>query len=222
MEREAAVDLPTASRLTTPARFFRAHPGDRDGPFGLGRAIVDFVAWELRSGRLADTGGSRWWRAVNGCMTLDLRAATATLERADTDADTDADADADRAAGGVAMWRAYAAATRADAQDALWRAHQASLVHGLAVAAPLLAAEHPAEREFAGIAIQFVVDAAAVSVPTGRDALARLTKRFYPAHYPATDADVSALRGLLLRTRAHSGKAQSGNAHSGKAQSGNR
>jgi hypothetical protein len=203
MERETAVDLPAASRLTTAARFFRAHSGDGDGPFGLGRAIVDFVAWELRSGRLADTGGSRWWRAVNGCMMLDLRAATAALENADTDA------------GGAAMWLAYATAARADAQGALWRAHQASLVHGLAVAAPLLAAEHPAEREFAGIAIQFVVDAAAMSIPTGQDALARLTERFYPGHYPATDTDVSALRGLLLRTRAHSGKARSGNAHSG-------
>ena len=186
-----AIDLSVAARVAVTSRFFSAHPGDGEAPFGLGRAVLDFVQWELRSGRIADTGGSGWWRTVNGCMIIDLRAAMVALALGDTDHPSDA----------VAAWTDYVAAPRSDAQQMLWRAHQASIARGLAVAAPLLANEDPAEREFACVVVEIVSDAAAANLATGDASLASLTERVYPAHYPATQGDMARLRRGIVQSR---------------------
>jgi hypothetical protein len=172
--RLAALDLPASARLAVPARFFTANPGGGPAPLGLGRAVLDFIRWEHRSGRLADVGGSAWWRAVNGCMTLDLRTAGRALARGERAPGSDA----------IDAWIEYGEADPDDAQRLLWRAHQASLARGLALAAPLLALEPRAERELAATVVHNVGRAAAANVPTGDGTLARLTRRHYPAHYP--------------------------------------
>ncbi|MCZ7534883.1 MAG: hypothetical protein M5T61_02340 [Acidimicrobiia bacterium] len=69
----AALALSPVERRVAVERFFTVHPGGGAGPLGLGRAVADFVEWEISSGRIGDDGdGSAWWRVVNGGMTLDL------------------------------------------------------------------------------------------------------------------------------------------------------
>ena len=177
----AALLLPARARVAIVRRFFAHHPHGRR-PLGLGRAVVDFVDWEWQSGRLADDGGSRWWRCVNGVMALDLRAAARALEHGLA------------ARGAVAAWVAYARSDILSAQARLWDAHQASLAVGLEHAAPLLAAEPVAEREFAAIVVGIVERVAADRAPTATGDLAAFTARHYPAHYPARDVEVATLR----------------------------
>lgn len=177
---QEALRLPAVARVTIARRFFARHTQGA-GPLGLGRAVVDFVDWELRSGRLADDG-SAWWRCVNGVMMLDLRDAANAFDR-------------DHAVSGTASaWVAYACGDLADAQAHLWDAHQASLTAGLRYAEPLLAAEPEAERELAAIVVAVVERVAADRAPTGTGALAAFTARHYPAHYPAHALDVATLR----------------------------
>jgi hypothetical protein len=177
----AGVLLPASARLGIVRRFFAQNPHGRR-PLGLGRAVVDFVDWERQSGRLADDGGSRWWRCVNGVMMLDLRAAARALEHGPA------------ARGAVAAWVAYARGDILGAQARLWDAHQASLAVGLEHAAPLLAAEPVAERELAAIVVAIVERVAADRAPTGTGDLAAFTARQYPSHYPARYLEVATLR----------------------------
>lgn len=173
-----AIALTPAARMEAVEAFFAAHPRSAEGPFGLGRAILDFQAWEIASGRIpANSGGSGWWRAVNGMMVLDIAAA------------------AQRATGPTPAIRAWVDyTTAAEPQRALWEAHQRSLHAGIHACAGLLAAETGAERQFAAIVIDVVDRTALSGTATDNDGLARLTERYYPAHYPigAEEADVLA------------------------------
>jgi hypothetical protein len=193
----AALLLPASTRAQIARRFFARHPHG-SAPLGLGRAVVDFVDWERRSGRLADDGGSRWWRCVNGVMMLDLRDAARAIEHGRS------------ARGAVAAWVAYAGSENPGAQVRLWAAHQASIAVGLEHAARLLAAEPAAEREFAAIVVAIVERVAAGDAPTATGDLAAFTARHYPAHYPARDAEVTTLRrdlaSLLASRNGQSGR----------------
>jgi hypothetical protein len=166
--------------------FFLAHPGPGQRGLGLGRAVADFVEWEASSGRLDEPGGSPWWRAVNESFVLDLRAASAGA------AATAATAEAS------AAWNAYLTAG-ADAQRALWTAHQVSLTGAVQAAAPLLGGELPAEQAFAEIVLAVVARTAADCVPTDTTALARSTRRLYPAGYPISAAQLEVLAAKLGR-----------------------
>lgn len=113
----AALALEPGERREVVSEFFTAHPVGGSGPLGLGRAIADFVDWEIRSGRITEGGGgSPWWRLVNGGMILDLRDAAALLAGNDSFAhrepaeDGDPGADDNRGAdrSPVAAWAAYA------------------------------------------------------------------------------------------------------------------
>ncbi len=179
----AARLLPAVARIAIARRFFVQHPHG-PAPFGLGRAVVDFVDWELRSGRLADDG-SEWWRCVNGVMMLDLRDAAHTIEHGLAPR------------GAVAAWVAYASGDVPGAQGRLWEAHQMSLAAGLRDAGPLLALEPAAERELAAIVVAVVEGVAADRSSTSTADLAALTARRYPAHYPAREDDVDVLRTEL-------------------------
>jgi hypothetical protein len=187
----AAVALGVDDRRRIVEDFFRAHPGRGAGPFGLGRAVIDFQDWEIRSGRLAETG-SPWWRGVNGLLVLDLRAA-GTGERS-----------AARPAGPVAAWIAYAHSSDDHHQQLLWRAHQRSLHEALTACAPLLRSEPPAERFFARLVVGVVDHAASESHPTDTGELAELTAEHYPSSYPISDDELERLDetfGSLARTR---------------------
>lgn len=181
-----AIALSPAARMATVEAFFVANPRSSEGPFGLGRAILDFQAWEIASGRIAaGGGGSDWWRAVNGMMVLDIAAA------AGGDAGTSPAARA---------WRDYTLA--ADPQSALWEAHQRSLHAGVRACASLLDAEPSAEQQFAAIVIDVVDRTALSGGATDNDGLARLTERFYPRLYPIDRGGLPALEAMRTKTAA--------------------
>jgi len=193
----AALLLSASTRTQIACGFFARHPHG-SAPLGLGRAVVDFVDWERRSGRLADEGGSRWWRCINGVMMLDLRAAARAI------------AHGRAARGAAAAWVTYADGEIRGAQVRLWAAHQASLAVGLEHAAPMLAAEPAAEREFAAIVVAIVERVAAGHAPTGTGDLAAFTARHYPSQYPTRDVEVAILRrdlaSLLASPNGQSGR----------------
>ena len=210
----AALALEPGERTAIVEAFFGAHPGGGDGPLGLGRAIADFVDWEIHSGRITeDGGGSPWWRVVNGGMILDLRDAAAELAGESCGDSSNVESDG----APVATWVAYARCGTAPpgivdasgsgggdsphdggsstAQARMWAAHQASLHAALEAAdgAALLVGESPAEREFAGFVVAVVDATAAHGQATDTDDLARMTARSYPQQYPITPDQWQAL-----------------------------
>lgn len=184
----AAIALTPAGRMETAAAFFTAHPGSPNGPHGLGQAILDFQAWEISSGRIGNAAGSDWWRAVNGMMVLDMAVAGADDDGTPSPA--------------IAAWRRFATSPASDAQSALWEAHQRSLHAGIRAAAGLLSSEAQPERQFAAIVVDVVDRTAIAGTPTDNDGLARMTERFYPAHYPALSTDLPALEAMRAKTAA--------------------
>lgn len=181
-----AIALTPAARMATVEAFFAASPHSSAGPFGLGRAILDFQAWEIASGRItANSRGSEWWRAVNGMMVLDVAAATRG-ENPGSPA--------------VRAWLAYPSSEHP--QHALWEAHQRSLHAGIRASGALLDAEPEAERRFAAVVIDVVDRTALSGAATDNDALARLTERYYPSAYPIGPDPLPALEGMREKTAA--------------------
>lgn len=184
-ELERAISLSPGDRMGIAGRFFERHPGLVGRGPGLGRAILDFQAWEIASGRISPEGGSDWWRAVNGFMVLDIGAA--------------ADGNAIETAA-VKAWRAYREASGEGVQQLLWEAHQRSLHAGLRASRELLEREGTAEREFAGIVIDVVDRTALANATTDSDDLRNLTDRYYPAAYPTLDGQLAPLQRLRVRS----------------------
>lgn len=181
-----AIALTPAARMATVEAFFAASPRSSEGSSGLGRAILDFQAWEIASGRIpTSNGGSDWWRAVNGMMVLDI-AAAAQGATGPTPA--------------IRAWVDYT--TAAEPQRALWEAHQRSLHAGIRAAGALLVAESEAERRFAAIVIDVVDRTALSGSATDNDGLARLTERYYPGVYPIRPDALPALEGMREKTAA--------------------
>jgi hypothetical protein len=191
-------DVALTDRLAVVEAFFDRHPGPgRTGP-GLGRAVLDFMRWEGESGRLADEGGSRWWRAVNGGLVADLAELSVEGPAGNGQARGEPGR---RHRVAVAAWEAYAASGPDAAQAALWSAHQASLTAAVESAAALLDEECAPERSFAALVLAVVEDTARQVVATDTDALADVTRRWYPSTYPITAAELDALRRGLLPPR---------------------
>jgi len=193
----AAIALTSADRSTMIRSFFEWHPG-ADRPPGLGRALIDFVDWLTASGRLHDSHGSDWWKALNGSLILDLGAVM------------DAEPCEGEAGPGVSAWREYAALGPAPdvraLQAALWRAHQVSLHDAMPATWGLLDAEPEHERDFIEVAMEIVDLAALHRQRTDTAGLAESTRRLYPDHYPLTAPygdDLAQVRAASLR--AHSG-----------------
>jgi hypothetical protein len=181
-----AIALTPAARMATVEAFFAASPRSPEGPFGLGRAILDFQAWEIASGRITAAGSrSEWWRAVNGMMVLDIAAAT----RGECPGSP-----------AVRAWRAYPSSEHP--QRALWEAHQRSLHAAIQASGVLLAAEPEAEQLFAAIVIDVVDRTALSGAATDNDALAHLTERYYPRVYPIGPAALPALEQMREKTAA--------------------
>lgn len=205
---EEAVGLRLVDRHRIVDAFFSRYPGCGREPFGLGRAIADFVHWQADSGRLADTHGSDWWKAVNGSLVLDLLRAQDALEELAAEASAERpDAVVDPASEG---WRAYARQALNEPSDGLqesfWSAHQQSVHRALADAWPLYDREPRFEREFIGVAMEIVDLAAFRLQPTDSATLGRLTYDFYPHAYPAAEPCSQELRTLRdAPLRAHSG-----------------
>jgi len=172
-----------AEREDAFATFFGAHPGtSRAGP-GLGQALCDFLAWEVASGRVTDSGGSLWWKVMNGCLTSDLLAAS----RPGSDL---------LGAGpgeGPEAWHRYADAPPGEQQRMLWLAHDASIGAALAVASPFLVREEEDEKSFVRLVLGVLADTARICAPTDSPALGRSVHRLYPKSYPVAPAEFEAL-----------------------------
>lgn len=168
---EEAVGLGVTARLRIIRAFFIRFPGPGTPP-GLGRALIDFVEWLAASGRLDDVAGSPWWKALNGCLILDLADA---MDDVDDPANT---------------WCRYVrrqpSADAQELQDRLWHAHQVSLHRAIPACWDLFTAETEHERAFIEAAMEIVDLAALHSQPTDTDLLAESTRRLYPDHYPLT------------------------------------
>ena len=181
-ERRDPDTIPLVERFVLVETFFGDHPGPGPAGPGLGRAVIDFVRWEAASGRIADDGGSPWWRAVNGGLVLDL-AEAAIAHRLSVPVEREA----------VAGWLEYANAPPGVAQARLWRAHRLSLQEATTRSAPLLEHEPAAEQQFARLVLAVVEDAASRGTPTDTGVLASLTAQWYPDHYPITQPALDAL-----------------------------
>jgi len=181
---DAAIALTPGERRRIVEEFFSVHPGGGRERFGLGQAVLDFQGWEIASGRIAEDGGSAWWRGVNGLMVLDI---------------ADARGEPANATDAVKAWRAYASIGEA-AQRALWEAHQRSLHAALRVCGPLLEREPAAERAFAEIVIDIVDRTALAGSATDSSDLAQLARRYYPASHPASQETLAGLELMRERT----------------------
>lgn len=183
---ERAASLPCAERLPIVDEFFAAHPGRSDGPPGLGRAVLDFVMWLIESGRLADEGGSSWWRALNGSLVLDLAGDTPGTP-------------------GVDAWCRYSCSAstpdgpREDLQVLLWTAHQVSLHTVLPHCDHLLAEEPEHEAAFIRVAMRVVDLSAAHNQRTDTPTLGDTTRRVYPDHYPLAAPFNGELHALAVK-----------------------
>lgn len=173
-----AESLSVAERLLAAERYFAAHPGPDHDPPGYGRALLDVLAWQVRTGRVVDAGGSRWWKVVNGVLVLALEGGEEAL---------------------AAAWRCYEVAAPPQAQAAWWRAHGVSIAAGTRLAAPFLPAEPAPERRFVARLLAVLDEAAHRLSPSDTPALGRAVERHYPPRYPATPDDLAALDAVLAR-----------------------
>lgn len=160
------------------ASYFAQNPGGSGAAPGLGRALVEFQEWEIRSGRVADGAGSRWWSTVNGVLLLDLAHATPG-----------------------SPWELYAVAEPHETQSRLWEAHQWSIERGAAAAEGLLSDEPQAEREFIALALEMVERSAAVGYPTDSGDLGRQAGSLYPGRYPCSAAELERVEAALAELR---------------------
>lgn len=178
---ERAIALTPGERLVVLETFFAIH--DKVAP-GLGRAIVDFLNWQIQSGRIAEGGRqSPWWRAMNGMLVLDIADAMA----------------ASPGSCAARRWRRLAARSE-DAQAALWEAHQRSLHGAISTCRGLFRLESPAEQAFARIVVDVVDRTALANRPTDSPELSSLTERFYPGSYPIAESAVAPLERMRART----------------------
>jgi hypothetical protein len=183
------MNLSPDERFRIVREFFHAHPGTHSGPPGLGMAVLDFMGWLVGSGRMAEEGGSPWWRTLNGSLVLDLAGDTPGTP-------------------GVDAWQRYASATsavstvadtrHAELQALFWEAHQTSLHSVLPACEDMLAAESRHERSFVEIAMRVVDLSARHNQPTHTPVLGESTRKLYPDHYPLAAPCNGALHALAV------------------------
>lgn len=171
-ELDRALCLSTGARMAMLERFFDAHPGGTRPVPGCGLALIDFLAWEIDSGRVVDGGGSPWWRAVNGFLVLDL---------VDAIGPTDGES---RAQPTVLAWKRYMRSSPGDEQRNLWRAHEQSIARAVSEADAMLEGEEPAEQSFARLVLRVLSRATRTCEPTDTSLLGETVRRQYPGRYP--------------------------------------
>jgi len=148
--------------------------------------LMAFTQWEVDSGRLSNTGGSAWWRAVNGGMMLDIRAA-GKLIRSNGLSARSSDPN-------IQAWIDYQVSARsggqATTQRALWRAHQLSLHRGVDCFDDLLAREEGSEQEFIKHVVENVDITALLNFPSDEwgamtiGAVGKSLPLVWPSFYP--------------------------------------
>ena len=149
--------------------------------------IHHFQDWLTKSGRVADEGGSPWWRQVNGLLILDITESTRTDPAPSKS---------------VEAWATYwDQGSRSARTTACWAAHQSSLHAAAQTASDALAVETEAEQLFIAVALESVDLAARANLPTGRvgsPIIGGFCRAFYPESYPAGDDAGSEGRAVLV------------------------
>ena len=191
--RSQALSLSVGQRTGILRSFFYDFPGKSTGKEGLGygHAVVDFLRWEIGSGRVSNGAGSGWWKLVNGLLALDVQDAHRALKRG-----TKRVADSR-----IQSWVAYAiygGSSSASEQRLLWTAHQRSLHCGIALGwAPWFGAESVTEQKFIDLGIRFVDLAALSNKSTASSEIGGFIGAEYPGRYPASTSDVTRVGNLL-------------------------
>lgn len=175
----AARSLSAARRLEILDSLVRGQPRTstrvaRGNPQLLG--IYRFQVWLTDSGRMADDGGSPWWREINGLLLFDVIESTTANPTS---------------SGAVAAWATYwNQRSRSMRTRGCWNAHQSSLHAAAQTANDAFALETEAEQLFIAIALESVDLAAGANLPTGRvgsPIIGGFCRAFYPDSYPAGD-----------------------------------
>jgi len=175
--REVAGSLSAAGRLEILDSLIRGRPGSSSGPARANPELLGlrrFQVWLTESGRLADDGGSPWWREVNSLLLLDVVESTMA-----------GPAPSDSVAAWVIYWDQRSPAGRT---SAWWTAHQSSLHTAARTASDVLILETEAEQSFIALALRSVELAARARLPTGRvgsPVIGGFCRVFYPRSYPA-------------------------------------
>ena len=177
--RSAARSLPAERRLEILDAMIRRQPRSRTRPAGRNPELLGihrFQGWLTNSGRVADDGGSPWWREVNGLLLLDIAESTTPNLTPSKP---------------VAAWATYLnQRSRSTRTRACWAAHQSSLHAAAQTASDVLAVETEAEQLFIAVALESVDLAARANLPTGRAGspiIGGFCRAFYPESYPAGD-----------------------------------
>ncbi len=174
-----------SDRLRVAEEFFATYPGLNRSGFGLGRSFIDFMYWEISSGRLMDTRGSLWWNSVNERMISDLLVARRGSR----------DDCLDRSSGSA--WVDYVFTSSSDDQALFWTAHQLSLSRAVEKSRPFLEREPGSERKFIELALGVITAAARLGIPSDDGTLRVALEEIYPKKYPATDVEVNAIEDQL-------------------------
>ena len=167
--------------MATLERFFDAHPGGARPVPGCGRGLIDFLAWEVDSGRVVDGGGSPWWRAVNGLLVLDLVGAMGWP------------GEPSRAQPTVLVWKRYMSSPPGEKQRRLWQAHEQSIAKAVTEADAMLGEEEPAEQSFIRLVLRVFGRATRTCEPTDTSLLGEAVQRQYPGRYPISRDELEEL-----------------------------
>ncbi|OAV98542.1 hypothetical protein PTTG_25584 [Puccinia triticina 1-1 BBBD Race 1] len=187
--RKMAVEMTIADRLAK-ARLFAKTYGN------MTAGIVEFIQFLVCSGRIAEQGGSQWWRGVNGLLILDLIDAEEALGSSTLTVASTSPA-VQHWVNYSIYWQQTPIPNLFKAQRLWWKAHQTSLHYGIHAFPELLLLEPRIEINFITCVCVPNVDLTALlNIPTSLKLIKIYTIIAYPHHYPAKILAV--LKALIL------------------------
>jgi hypothetical protein len=185
--KKDALEMTIADRLTKARSFAKTYGNMTSG-------IVEFIEFLVCSGRVAEQGGSQWWRGVNGLLILDLIDAE---ERSSTRTVSSISPAVQHWINYSIYWQQTSSRKLFKAQQLWWKAHQASLHYGIHAFPELLILESRMEIKFITYVCVPNVDLTALmNIPTNLKLIKLYTIIAYPHHYPAKI--ISLLKALIL------------------------
>ncbi len=198
---ENLIALTPNERLETFYKFFEMFPIYNEGQYGYGLALIQFLQWEISSGRITHElkGGSPWFRAVNGFMVFDLQK-TLNLSNSNFElSDSNNAFEEDKSAldqPPFLIWQAYTRSDLNSGQQMLWKAHQASIHFALKRCNPLIQKETKPEQEFINTVVELLEINTRAKTPTYSNLLGTQVKKYYPINYPISIKELNNLMQL--------------------------
>ncbi|KAA1069672.1 hypothetical protein PGT21_031169 [Puccinia graminis f. sp. tritici] len=187
--KKDALEMTIADRLNKARSFAKTYGNMTSG-------IVEFIEFLVCSGRVAEQGGSQWWRGVNGLLILDLIDAEEAL-RSSTRTVSSISPAVQHWINYSLYWQQTSSRKLFKAQQLWWKAHQASLHYGIRAFPEFLILEPRMEINFITYVCVPNVDLTALmNIPTNLKLIKLYTIIAYPHHYPAKI--ISFLKALIL------------------------